>query len=166
MQQMEFSSKWIAWIMLCVSTVSYLVLFNNDQIGPFTPYRGLRQGDPLSPYLFLMCVENLSRAIKKSAEERRIIGCKIHMQSPTITHLLFADDNFLFCKASMEKSREVKRILHKYEMYSEQAINIFKFGFNVRVDKQVKIKNVLEVHSDWSEGKYLRLPSLISKAKK
>lgn len=82
--------------MLCVSTVSYSVNFNGFQVGPIKPKRGLRQCDPLSPYLFLLCVEGLSSFIKKAADEGRINGCKIHAQASSITQLLFADDNFLF----------------------------------------------------------------------
>lgn len=67
MQQMDFSNKWIAWVMMCVSTVLYSVNFNGAQIGLVIPRRGLRQGDPLSPYLFLLCVEGLSCSINKSA---------------------------------------------------------------------------------------------------
>lgn len=94
--------------MLCVSTVSYSVNLNGTQIGPIIPSRGLRQGDPLSPYLFLLCVEGLSGAIKSSAEQGKITRCKIHSQAPAITHLLFADDSFLFCKASLEEAREIQ----------------------------------------------------------
>lgn len=132
--------------------------------------RGLRQGDSLSPYLFLLCVEGLSGAIKKSAAEQKISGCKIHIQAPDVTHMLFADDSFLFCKASMEEVREVKRILQRYEMHSGQAINFQKSGIlfssNVRMDKQVGIKNHLGVQIDLSGGKYLGLPSLIGRSKK
>lgn len=93
--------------MLCVSIVSYSVNINGTQVGPILPSRGLRQGDPLSPYLFLFCVEGLSGALRKSAEQGRITGCKIHSQAPAITHLLFADDSFLFCKASVEEANEI-----------------------------------------------------------
>lgn len=170
MRQMGFSSKWIAWVMLCVSTVSYSVSFNGSLIGPVIPRRGLRQGDPLSPYLFLLCVEGLSCEIKKAAEERKVSGCKIHIQAPAVTHLLFADDSFLFCKANMDEVKEVKAILRKYEMQSGQAINFQKSGIyfsaNVRVDKQEEIKNTLQVHHDLSAGRYLGLPSLIGRSKK
>lgn len=144
--------------------------FNGDQVGPIQPKRGLRQGDPLSPYLFLLCVEGLSWSLKQAAEEGRINGCKIHVQAPAVTHLLFADDSFLFCKATMEEIREVKTVLQNYELQSGQAINFQKSGIyfssNVRVDKQVEIKNYLQIQNDLSEGRYLGLPSLIGRSKK
>lgn len=65
MKMMGFASKWITWIMLCVKIVSYSVSFNGVQIGPITPISGLLQGDPLSPYLFLLCVEGLSWLLNK-----------------------------------------------------------------------------------------------------
>lgn len=123
MQQMGFSSKWISWIMLCVSTVSYSVKFNGAHIGPISPARGLRQGDVLSPYLFLLCVEDLSDLIEKYVEEKRLIGYKIHIRAPPITHLLSADDSFLFYKATIKEVRGIKLILRRYEFHSGQAIN-------------------------------------------
>lgn len=170
MQQMGFSTKWISWVMLCVSTVAYSVIFNGDHIGLICVKCGLRQGDPLSPYLFLLCVEGLSYAINKSAEGGRLSGCKIHALAPAVTHLLFADDNFLFCKANIEEVQELKLILERYEMYSGQAINFQKSGIyfsaNVRLDKQQNIKDLVGVYSDLIEGCYLGLPSLIGRSKK
>lgn len=96
MKQMGYADKWISWMMLCVSTVSYSVNLNGPQIGPINPRKGLRQGDSLSPYLFLFFVEGLSRSLKRAADENMILGCKIHENAPTVTHLLFVDDNFLF----------------------------------------------------------------------
>lgn len=170
MRRMGFSGKWIAWIMLCVSTVSYSVCFNGDQIGPIIPKRGLRQGDPLSPYLFLFCVKGLSLALKAAAVSRRIQGCKISDGAPAVTHLLFADDSFLFYKETMEETLEVKSILANYEQLSGQAINFQKSGIffsaNVRRDKQEEIKEMLGVQNDLSTGHYLGLPSLIGRSKK
>lgn len=170
MKQLGFDNRWIAWIQLCVTTVSYSINFNGSQIGPINPARGLRQGDPLSPYLFLFCVEGLSRMLKNAADEGRIKGCKICLQAPAVTHLLFADDSFLFCKATVEEVTEVKSILQRYELYSGQAINLQKSGIyfssNVRLDKQEALKNLVGVYSDLSTGKYLGLPSLIGRSKK
>lgn len=100
---MGFSKVWIKWIMLCVTTVSYSVCFRGSQVGPITPRRGLRQGDPSSPYLFLICVEGLSMPISKIAVEGKISGCRISPNVPSITHLLFIDDSFLFFKATTEE---------------------------------------------------------------
>lgn len=156
--------------MLCVSTVSYSVCFNGDYVGPITPKRGLRQGDPLSPYLFLFCVEGLSLSIREAATTGKIRGCKISTNAPAVTHLLFADDSFLFYNATSEETLEVKAILAKYEELSGQAINLQKSGIffsaNVRRDKQDEIKNILGVHNDLSTGHYLGLSSLIGRSKK
>lgn len=157
-------------MMLCITTITYSVNFNGDQIGLVIPQRGLRQGDPLSPYLFLICVEGLSNAIKKSVEAGKVSDCSISERAPSITHLLFANDSFIFCKANEEEVLEVRRILQAYEMQSGQAINLQKsgvfFSSNVRMDKQVELKSLLEVHNDLSTGKYLGLPSLIGRPKR
>lgn len=89
--------------MLCVTTVTYNVCFNGYSVGPISPQRGLRQGDPLSPYLFLLCVEGLSSSLRQAAENGRINGCRISSGAPSVTHLLFADDSFLFFRAEKEE---------------------------------------------------------------
>lgn len=99
---MGFSTKWIKWMMLCVTSVSYSICFQGSNIGPIIPKRGLRQGDPLSPYLFLLCVEGLSLSLKDAANRSSISGCRICPHAPAITHLLFADDSFLFFKANKD----------------------------------------------------------------
>ncbi|XP_024642261.2 uncharacterized protein [Medicago truncatula] len=72
MHKMGFSEKWIQWIMMCVETVDYSVIMNQEVIGPIIPGRGLRQGDPLSPYLFILCAEGLS-ALIRSAESNGVL---------------------------------------------------------------------------------------------
>lgn len=72
MWKLGFSNTWINWIMMCVESVNYSVQVNEDQVGPIIPSRGLRQEDPLSPYLFILCAEGLSALIKNS--ELRVIS--------------------------------------------------------------------------------------------
>ena len=63
MEKMGFSEKWIALVMGCISLVSYSILINGEPKGDIRPSRGIRQGDPLSPYLFLLCSEGLNRLL-------------------------------------------------------------------------------------------------------
>lgn len=97
--------------MMCVKTVSYNICLNGSQIGPIFPKRGLRQGDPLSPYLFMFCVEGLSNMLDQSSQPGDIHGCAISPSAPVISHLVFADDSFLFFKANVEEATFVKNIL-------------------------------------------------------
>lgn len=69
MERLGFHSKWIGWIMECISTVSYSYLINDSVYGLIKPSRGIRQGDPISPYLFILCGEVLSGLCKMAARE-------------------------------------------------------------------------------------------------
>lgn len=170
MEVMRFDAKWISWVKLCVTTVQYMVFINGNYVGPINPSRGLRQGDPLSPYLFLLCVEGLSHSLTSAASNREINGCRISSTAPAITHLLFADDSLLFFKATVEESHAVKELLNSYALMSGQAVNYQKSGIffssNIRRDKQQSIQDILEVHTDLRNDKYLGLPSLVGRSRK
>ena len=73
---------------------------NGEPKGMIRPSRGIHQGDPLSPFLFLLCKEGLHSLISKAASEGIIHGFGLSRRSPKLTHLLFADDSLLFCKSS------------------------------------------------------------------
>jgi hypothetical protein len=170
MQKMGFCAQWIKWIMMCVETVDYSVLVNNNVAGPITPSRGLRQGDPLSPYLFIICAEGLSALIRKAEARGDIHGIKICRNAPIISHLLFADDCFLFFRASSNEAEAMKNILATYEAASGQAINFQKSEIfcsrNVLGGVRDSIANCLGVHAVLGTGKYLGLPSMIGRSKK
>ena len=77
MSKMGFSSTWIEWIMRCVSSVKYHVLFNGQPRGNITPQRGLRQGDPLSPFIFILCTEELVSLLNHAKNQGKITGMRV-----------------------------------------------------------------------------------------
>jgi hypothetical protein len=96
MCKLGFCDKWVNWIMQCVTTVTYQVSLNGALQRSFKPTRGLRQGDPLSPYLFLFVVDSLSTLLSKATESQQVQALSICRLAPPISHLLFAYDNLLF----------------------------------------------------------------------
>ena len=93
-----FHSKWVELIKECVTIVSYLIIVNDDVYGFFKPARGIRQGDPLSPYLFLFCMEVLTRQLRQAQLKKKAsIGVKIALTVVKIPCLLFANDSLVFC---------------------------------------------------------------------
>ena len=98
MRKLRFEERWINLMMVCVKSVSYSILVNGEPKGLIRPSRGIRQGDPLSPFLFLLCTEGLHSLITKAANEDSIRGFSLCRRSPILTHFLLADDSLLFCR--------------------------------------------------------------------
>ena len=97
--------------MECVSSISYRVRFNNTETNEFSPTRGLRQGDPISPYLFLLCSEGLSSLLAHEQEMGELEGVRVCRNAPSISHLLFADDSLILMKADTHNADTLKRVL-------------------------------------------------------
>lgn len=89
--------------MTCVVTVSYAVLVNGQLDSVIKPTRDIHQGDPISPYLYLICAKGLSLLLNDAERSFKIIGIKVARGSPTVNHLLFAYDDIVFCRANTEK---------------------------------------------------------------
>ena len=115
MRKKGFHERWIVLMMMCVSTVSYLVLINGEPKGKIVPLRGIRQGDPISPYLFLLCTEGLSAMLKKEESEGHIKGVAICRGALRVSHLLFANDSIIFCRASIAECEMVLKVSEDYE---------------------------------------------------
>ena len=95
MEKMGFHGKWIQLIMKCITTVSYSVIINGAVHGCIFHTRGLRQGDPLSPYLFLLCADSFSSLIKEAARNQMLSGIFICRGCPMVTHLFFAEQSLV-----------------------------------------------------------------------
>ena len=85
MRKMGFCDQWIGLITVCVKKITYLILVNRELKGLIHPSRGLRQGDPLSPFLFLLCTEGLHDLIKKAASNDDINGFRLCKSGPKLT---------------------------------------------------------------------------------
>ena len=109
---------------MCVSSVTYSVLMNFDRVGPIIPGRGLHQGDPLSPYLFILVAEGLSTLIHKAINRGDIDGVQVCRGALVVSHLLFADDCFLFCRVNVVEAQRLLTILNTYEVAYGQEINL------------------------------------------
>ena len=168
LMRMGFSEKMIQWMMMCVSSVTYSVLMNFDTVRPTVPSRGLRQVDPLSPYLFLMMDEGLSTLIHKAINKGDIHGVQICRGAPVVSHL-FADDCFLFCRAIVVEAERLLTILKTYEAAFGQEMNLSKsemfFSRNMSGVAQEDLSRIIGVRHVIGTGKYLGLSSMIGRDK-
>lgn len=117
MLKLDFDVKWVKLVMLFVSSVRYQVMCNQF-IGPIVSHRGFRQGDLISPYLFLICAEGLSSILNYHVRHGRLHECKVANGASPIFHLFFANDSFLLFRATAQECKQSKDCLRVYEVAS------------------------------------------------
>ncbi|XP_019161408.1 PREDICTED: uncharacterized protein LOC109158044 [Ipomoea nil] len=170
LKALGFDERWVDLIMLCVTTVSYRFLVNGSPTEAILPTRGLRQGDPLSPYLFIICAEGLSLLLQQAQANGVIHGCRVARAAPPVSHLFFADDSLLFFKANVQEASEIKNILTTYESLSGQMVNYQKssicYSKNTSGADRDIVAQTLGVVQAPNFGKYLGLPAFVGKNKK
>lgn len=170
LKKMGFHDIWIAWIMSCVHSVSYSILLNGQSFGNIAPQRGIIQGDPLSPFLFILCAEALIHTMNQAEERCQISGMKIAPKCPTVQHLIFADDSFFLCQASFAECSEFLRRLRLYGNSSGQVIHFQKsaitFGAGIDPIMRRLIAELLAIDNEGGDRKYLGLPECFSGSKK
>lgn len=110
MVKLGFNRSWVGLVMWCVLTVTYFVIVNGSPSVVIKPERGLRQGDPLSAYLFLFCAEAFTSLLRSAEQNGKIHGIQTARGALVISHLFFADDTILFTRATNEQAGELKRI--------------------------------------------------------
>ncbi|XP_042956358.1 uncharacterized protein LOC122292186 [Carya illinoinensis] len=157
-----FSSEFCMLIKACITTPWYSVMMNGTSLGFFKGERGLRQGDPLSPYLFIIMQEVLSRLLKVSFGNGKIGHFSQARGTPLISHLMYADDIVIFSNGGKNSMRSLMEVLHIYESWSGQVLsreksNIF-FSKRISLNRKSSILRI----TGFSEGsfpfKYLGVP--------
>lgn len=164
-----FAQVWIHRVMACIRSVTYSFVHSGTVFGDIKPYRGIRQGDPISPYIYLLCVEGLSSIIRRQESVGLIHGISIAKGAPCITHLLFADDCYIFFRATGMEVGIMKNVLNRYEGLSGQAINFHKstvyFSPNTLDSEREEVSQALPVREVHDPRKYLGLPMRIGRNK-
>uniref|UniRef100_A0A803PBN7 Reverse transcriptase domain-containing protein n=1 Tax=Cannabis sativa TaxID=3483 RepID=A0A803PBN7_CANSA len=155
--------------MKCVTTSSLSFLVNGVVKGSIRPSRGLRQGDPLSPYLFLLCAEGLSSLLRAHQSEGLFKGVAISRRAPSISHLLFADDSLIFCSTDRDSCSSLRDIFQLYCQASGRAINFAKSSILFSPNIPQDIRNLFFTTFDLKDrpfiSKYLGLPQCLSQSK-
>lgn len=155
--------------MSCVMSAKYQITHAGREFGSIISERGIRHGDPLSSYLFLICTEGLTALIKKYERSGLIQGVKVARGAPSLTHMFFADDSYVFCKADTSNAEQVVHMLLVFEHASGQQVNRAKssvfFSKNVDVTEKDNICGILNFQEADERSTYLGLPNIIGRNK-
>lgn len=159
LKRFNFPDILIEIIMSCITTVTTSILFNGGSLEPFEPTRGIRQGDPLSPYILIMRMDFLSQLIQGKCEVRLWKLVKASRSGPSFSHLFFADDLVLFAKATPKNCEVVKEVLDMFCKVSGQTISGAKsrafFSPNINQENKEALSNILGFQSTNCLGRYL-----------
>jgi hypothetical protein len=170
MTTMGFPTSLIHTIMKCVTTVNFSILINGQPTQNFKPSRDLRQGDPLSPYLFILCANVLSDLISQAQQAHLIHGVKITPRAPEVSHLLFADDSLMFCRATTAEATTLHNIIQTYQEASGQLVNLNKseivFSKGIPNHRQLEITQILPMQIRDYFSKYLGMPTIAGRSKR
>lgn len=151
-------------IWLCISTLSMHMLWNGEALDEFSPMRGIRQGDPLSPYLFVLCIEKLFQMVSLAVDNKAWKPISLSRNGPKLSHLAFVDDLIFFAESNLEQIHIIQSILDLFYRSSGQKVSkensrVF-FSKNVGWHTMQNLSSAIGIQ--WTEdlGKYLGVPIL------
>lgn len=160
LDELGFPYQFTKWIMICLTSVTYTINVNGELVEPFQARRGIRQGDPISPYLFVICMEYLNRCLM-GLEQNRNFHYHPRCKKLHLTHVCFADDLLLFTRGDVSSIRQLMEVLDRFARVSglianQQKSNVYFGG----VDSGTK-QEILDA-TGMTEGqlpfKYLGVP--------
>lgn len=162
LQAFHFPLKITKIIMSCITSVNTSILVNGGALERFEPSRGIRQGDPLSPYIFILCMEYLGHLIEKKCVNGDWVPLKASKDNLGFSHLLFANDIILLSKADEHGCEAILDVLEKFCREFGQKISLDKsriyFSPNVRNEVKEEISERLGIRETNNIGKYLGFP--------
>jgi hypothetical protein len=162
LMEIKFPEVLINVIMHSVTSVLTNVKWNGARAEFFKPQRGIRQGDPISPYLFVLCMDKLSHLIMHAVEEGRWNGIKAGRHGPVVSHLMFADDLLLFGEANERQMQCVMDTMETFCSMSGQEVSIEKtsilFSRNVGRSVRSRLVHISGYKETNSFGNYLGVP--------
>jgi len=144
-----------------VTSASFSILLNGSSSRSFRPSRGLEQGDPLSPFLFILMMEGLGQAINSTKAEGRIQGLNLTEDRDALTHQQFVDDTMLQGTPTVKEAKAFKQIMHDFAMAAGTKVSLTKskvFFFNTNIAIQRNLSRILSFQRDRLPSKYLGIP--------
>ena len=156
--RLGFCDKWIEWIKNCLESSSISVLVNGSPTTEFKPLKGLRQGDPLAPFLFLIAVEGLTGVVRQAEEKLLVESIEVGEKRVKVSMLQYADDTLFFSKASIQSVLNLKAILKCFELASGLKVNYSKSkvgGVGVNSNQMMIFASILNCEIMKSPFSYL-----------
>jgi len=156
-----FDHNWVRWMLALISSSSFSILVNGSPSETFTPSRGLRQGDPLSPFLFILMMEGLGKAIEDANDAGKVKGIQLSNNGQALTHQQFVKDTMLQGIPTVKEAHAYKQILKDVAKAFSLEVNLSKskiFFFNTHISIQRNISRIPGFQRDSLPSKYLGVP--------
>ncbi|GJU14825.1 putative RNA-directed DNA polymerase [Tanacetum coccineum] len=161
MKRMGFGDRWCKWVIACLSSSSISILVNGSPTKEFVMERGVRQGDPLSPFLFILAAEGLNALMKEAVNNNIFNGVRVGADGVVVSHLQYADDTIIFREWSRENACILMNILKCFEEVAGLKINLHKsklYGVGVETNELERMAHFLRCGVGEFPFMYLGLP--------